>query len=289
MTSPVLLVHGGTTRREVKNRTARAEALKAVADSTWEILAGGGSALDAVTHAVTMLEDFPLFNAGTGSTLQSDGVARMSASLMDGRTARFSGVVNVQHVQNPIALCRHLQDDVDRVLSEEGALARARELGLDEKDVRTPRSIRRWKEGLERQGKGPRGTGTVGAVALDATGAVAAATSTGGRGMERVGRVSDSATAAGNYASGQAAVSCTGIGEDIVDGGLAVRFVQLVEAGLKPPQARQRLLRRMDERGWQAGFVGLDDQGGWAVGATTKELFWWYRGLSESRGFIEDD
>lgn len=266
---PVLVLQGGAGSRGAQARAdAIAESLKDIANAVWPALQGGGSALDAVVDAVRRLEDDPLFNAGTGAKLQVDGTARLSASLMDGTHARFTGVVNVEGLANPIVLCRHLLDDKDRVLAGAGALARARELHLDEKDVRTPASIAQWESKVAGR------SGTVGAVALDGNGQLAAATSTGGRGMERVGRVSDSCTATGNYATTAAAVSCTGIGEDIMDGALAVRIVQAVESGVPLHTACTTLTQRMDTHGWRAGLIAVDAEGRWSTLQTTEVLYW---------------
>jgi L-asparaginase len=267
--SPVLVIHGGAGKdRPAQTRQRIAEQLRTIAEQSWTALSQGASALEVVVAATQRLEADPLFNAGTGSKLQVDGGARLSASLMDGKTERFSGVVNVEGLGHPITLCLHLLDDNDRVLAGSGALARARELGLPETDVRTPESIAAWQAGIA--GK----TGTVGAVALDVHGHLAAATSTGGRGMERVGRVSDSCTVAGNFATDMAAVSCTGIGEDIVDGALAVRLTAAVEGGAPMKAAAMALEERMAAQDWSAGLIALDHTGAWATPHTTKRLYW---------------
>jgi len=267
--SPVLIIHGGAGKDSPLKKRARIAAhLRAIAENSWAGLLDGASALEVVVDATRQLESDPLFNAGTGSKLQADGAARLSASLMDGNQARFSAVVNVTGLAHPITLCRHLQDESDRVLAGEGALALARELGLEEADVRTPEAIARWEAQIAGQ------TGTVGAVALDGAARIAAATSTGGRGMERVGRVSDSCTVAGNYASAIAAASCTGIGEDIVDGAIAVQLVQAVELGQALGEASVRLLERMRGHDWRAGIIALDRSGAWVTPFTTERLYW---------------
>ena len=229
------------------------------------------------------LEDNPLFNAGTGSKLQMDGGARLSAALMDGTSEIFSGVVNVEGLTNPIELAAHLQGDADRVLCGSGAFERAMELGLQTGDVRTREAIEAWRTGAEGF------TGTVGVVALDANHRIAAATSTGGRGMERVGRVSDSATVAGNFASTAVGVSCTGIGEDIVNGALAARLVSTVEAGMPLRPATEALVNKMRLRAWSAGFIALDRNGHWVASTTTDIMYWAaIDGLGEHR-FADPD
>jgi L-asparaginase len=266
---PALIIHGGAGKpRAQPEREAVASALLDIGRTTWALLASGMPAVEAVVCATALLEDNPLFNAGRGSKLQCDGRARLSAALMDGERERFSGVVNAEGILNPIHLAARLQADEDRVLSGSGALRRARELGLAEGDVRTQRAIEDW-EGLV-EGK----TGTVGAVALDAHGRIAAATSTGGRGMEREGRVSDSATVAGNFATAAGGVSCTGVGEDIMNGALASRLVTLLEAGEGLKNASLRIKDRMNSMGWEAGFIAIDRHGQWVAPHTTEIMHW---------------
>ncbi len=266
---PALIIHGGAGRmRSRPERDKRADVLLEIARNAWSALSHGQSALDVAVNATVHLEDCPLFNAGRGSSLQCDGGARLSAALMGSEHERFSGVINVEGIVNPIQLAAHLQNETDRVLGGDGALARARELGLTEGDVRTEEAIQTWRERTE--GK----TGTVGVVALDDQGRIAAATSTGGRGMERVGRVSDSATVAGNFATRSAGVSCTGIGEDILNGALASRLVTLVEAGVPLTQAASQLADRMEKSEWKAGFIALDEHGNWAAPYTTDIMYW---------------
>ena len=269
MTLPVLIIHGGAGPHPSAERQALLkEHLARIAQTVHAQLTEGTPALDAVVEANRLLEDCPEFNAGTGSKLQSDGAARLSASLMDGTTERFAGVVNIEGTKNPILLTQALLSERDRTLCGEGARTRALELGLEQADVRTPASIARWKAAQEGE------TGTVGAVAVDLQGRIAAGTSTGGRGMERVGRVSDSCTVAGNFATAAAGVSCTGIGEDIVDGALAVRLVAGVDAGLSLEDAAAGLVARMRERGWTAGLIALDTHGLWAAIHTTDVMHW---------------
>lgn len=266
---PGLILHGGAGRpRPRAERAALKSLLAQVAEDAWSQVKAGQSAVHVAVEAARALEDMPLFNAGTGSKLQSDGAARLSAALMDGHLERFSGVVNVEGILNPILLCRQLQQERDRVLSGAGALQRARELGLREGDVRTEAALQSWREAIEGE------TGTIGAVVCDLRGHIAAATSTGGRGMEGIGRVSDSATVAGNFASPNAGVSCTGIGEDIVDGALAARAVAAVDSGLAIEDATARVRERMVTRQWAAGLIALDRQGRWSAIHTTAVMYW---------------
>ncbi|MBI4358250.1 MAG: isoaspartyl peptidase/L-asparaginase, partial [Candidatus Omnitrophica bacterium] len=160
------------------------------------------TAVETVVEVVRQLEDWPETNAGTGAMLQSDGNARLSASLMDGRLMRFSGVINIENIKNPILVAKLLQDEADQVLAAEGANQFARQRGFASYDLRTRESVKKWQEVMKM--KKAQKYGTVGACALDSNGHLAAATSTGGKGGERVGRVSDSALPAGNYANSYA-------------------------------------------------------------------------------------
>ena len=266
---PGLIIHGGAGRpRPRSQRDTIAEALSGIAQAAWAQLEEGAGALDVAVWAAKALEDNPLFNAGVGSKLQADGGARLSAAVMDGTHQRFSGVVNVEGLLNPIELAAALQIEKDRVLCGAGALRHARSLGLAEGDVRTETSIANWQRALEGE------TGTIGAVVLDQNGHIAAATSTGGRGMERTGRVSDSCTIAGNYATPVAGVSCTGVGEDIVDGALATRLVHSIETGETIQHAAERLTTRMEQKGWKAGLIALDHTGAWVAPHTTEIMYW---------------
>ncbi len=267
---PALIIHGGAGRaRNQEGQDAIARSLAHIASVCWSKIKDGESAMKVAVEAAVMLENDPLFNAGYGSKLQRDGQARLSAALMDGKDRRFSGVVNVQGILNPILLCQHLQAERDRVLAGEGASEKAKSLGLAEGDARSPAAIQAWKDAIDGE------TGTIGAVVFDQQGRIAAATSTGGRGMEGPGRVSDSCTVAGNYATPHAGVSCTGIGEDIVDGAMAVRIVTAVETGKPLKEASQILHRQMKDHDWNAGLIALDNTGAWSAIHTTEIMYWY--------------
>lgn len=263
-----LIIHGGFSERELpgeKLEGMRQGLLDCVRHS-WDSLASH-SALETVVEAVRWLEDDPRFNAGTGSKLQADGRVRMSAALMDGSSRLFSGVVNVERVQNPILLARRLQGETFTVLAGEGATAWARQHGFpDYEPVGTVRP--------------PDKSGTVGACALDDQGRLAAATSTGGRGQETVGRVSDSATVAGNYADAEGAVSCTGLGEEIVHEALAAR---LVCGGLE--RSFEQVFADCRQRDRHFGAIGLDRQGRPYRGECQGRLFWALIEDGQARGF----
>lgn len=245
-----------------------------------ELRAGTG-ALEAATFGIKLLEDHPHFNAGTGSVLQSDGQVRMSASMMDGMRQTFSGVLNVERLQNPIELAKFLQTQPDRILAASGAQELARQLGVPVYNPATKRRVEQWVESS--YGNDDIRTGTVGVVVLDQAGAIVAATSTGGRGKERLGRVSDSGTPAGNFANRHVGISCTGVGEDILDEGLAIRIAVRVEDGLSLSNAFERSFEEASKRSRSFGAIGLDAHGRIAWGKTTARIWAaWHDGLEIS-------
>ena len=172
------------------------------------------------------MEDDALFNAGTGSQIQSDGKIRMSAALMDGESQKMSGVINIKKVKNPIQVAQFLMQEDDRVLGGSGATSYARKNGFEAFDTEIAQRRTEYEAKIESLG-----SGTVGCVALDKAGKIAVATSTGGKGFELVGRISDSATVAGNYANSFCGVSLTGVGEDIVSNATAAKIVTRVTDG----------------------------------------------------------
>jgi L-asparaginase len=250
-----------------------------VCDEAYARLASA-TALDAVVMAVARLEDDPAFNAGTGSVLQADGRARLSASVMDGCRRRFAAVLNIERVRAPVLVARRLLEEDDRVLSgpEAGAFARAQ--GFEDWDPVTPERRRQWEAKRK-----DREQGTVGAVALDRDGRLAAATSTGGKWLARPGRVSDSGQPVGNYADDTAAVSCTGLGEHIVEEALAVRLSMDIAGGRSPAQAFSRALRALRRDGRHAAAIGVDRRGRVAW-MTTEPALWLVARTADGRATI---
>jgi L-asparaginase len=253
-----LIIHGGffsesTTSLEVK--VAKQNALKNIAAESYEYLKTH-TALETVVFAVALLEDNELFNAGLGSQIQSDGKIRMSASLMDGFTKKFSGVINIQNIQNPIKLSALLMQEDDRVLGAEGANKYASEKNIPFYNPELPQRRVEYEAKLK-----SKGLGTVGCVALDSNGKIAAATSTGGKGFELVGRISDSATTAGNYANDYAGVSCTGVGEDIVSASLASKIVTRISDGFSIDKAFEKSFFELKEFDGFAGAIAIDRDG----------------------------
>ncbi|MFO8041210.1 MAG: isoaspartyl peptidase/L-asparaginase [Sodalinema sp.] len=288
MVQPKLIIHGGagSSLKGKGGVAALREMLYGILDETYSLLRAGDSAKAAVVRGCQLLENEPRFNAGTGSVLQSDGQVRMSASLMDGTRQQFSGVINVSRLKNPIELVEYLQQERDRVLSDYGAAELARELQIPIYDPITDNRLQEWlqdrqdnfrrsmanviAEPVEDEGKDDNaGRGTIGVVALDAQGQLAAGTSTGGKGFERIGRVSDSAMPAGNYATRLAAVSCTGIGEDIIDECLAAKIVIRVSDGMSLQAAMEKSFAEATEHQRDLGAIALDAQGNIAWGKTS--------------------
>ena len=253
-----LIIHGGffsesSTNHETK--VAKQEALERIVKQSYSFLETH-SALETVVFAVSLLEDDALFNAGIGSQIQSDGKIRMSASLMDGVTQKMSGVINIEEVKNPIQVAEVLMNFDDRVLGGSGATQFARQHGFEKCSTEIPQRRAEYQAKLQSTG-----LGTVDCVALDHLGRLAAATSTGGKGFELPGRVSDSATVAGNYANEYCGVSLTGVGEDIVSNATAAKIVTRVTDGFTIENAFEKTFTELKPYDGFAGAIGIDKFG----------------------------
>lgn len=253
-----IIIHGGffsesATSNDMK--MAKQKALLDIVHDSYDYL-HTHTALETVVYAVSLLENDELFNAGLGSQIQSDGKIRMSAALMDGETQKFSGVINIEQVKNPICVAQKLMPHDDRVLGGSGATDFARENGFEMVSTETPQ--RRAEYEAKRAASG---IGTVGCVALDQQGKIAVATSTGGKGFEIPGRISDSATVAGNYANAYCGVSLTGVGEDIVSGAVAAKIVTRVTDGFTLEEAFQKTFSELKPYDGFAGAIAIDKEG----------------------------
>lgn len=253
-----IIIHGGffsesSTNHETK--VAKQEALLRIVKDSYAYLQTH-SAIDTVVYAVSLLEDDALFNAGIGSQIQSDGKIRMSASLMDGKTSKFSGVINIEEVKNPIQVAQVLMKVDDRVLGGSGATNFARQHGFEKFSTEIPQRKAEYEAKLASTG-----TGTVGCVALDKNGNLAAATSTGGKGFEIPGRISDSATVAGNYVNEYCGVSLTGVGEDIVSNATATKIVTRVTDGFSLDKAFEKTFTELKPYDGFAGAIAIDKDG----------------------------
>jgi beta-aspartyl-peptidase (threonine type) len=264
---PALIVHGGAGADPGGREELRGGMRDAVA-AGWRALAVGGTSLDAVEAAVRSLEDHPRFNAGRGSVLTSTGTVETDASIMEGDRLRNGAVAAVAGVRNPITLARRiLEDGRHSFFVGDGAGARARALGVpvcDPAELVTEQQRRRLAAVQ---------AGTVGAVALDRFGTIAAATSTGGTAGKLPGRVGDSALiGCGTYAeSTLGGVSCTGDGEAIIRVTLARRALDILKSVGEPGHACEVAVGVLVEEGrGQGGLILVDWRGrmGWARSTT---------------------
>jgi beta-aspartyl-peptidase (threonine type) len=268
-----IVVHGGAGRAAPEDREPRRAGVARAAEAGWAVLAAGGTALDAVLAAVVVLENDPQFNAGLGSVLTAEGTVEMDASVMTGHDLAAGAVGAVSGVPNPVLLARAVMDQGREVmLVGAAATARAASLGVptcDPAALITPESRQRW------QARRPAPGETVGAVARDATGRLAAATSTGGVGGQAPGRVGDSAViGAGTYADDTlGAGSATGPGEAIIRLGLVRVALTRVAAGLAPRDAARDALGQLRVRvGAQAGLIVVDASGAVGFSRTTESM-----------------
>jgi beta-aspartyl-peptidase (threonine type) len=292
-----IAIHGGAgviAREQLgpDGGAAYRQGLEAALDAGYAVLEAGGSSLDAVTTAVRLLEDNPLFNAGRGAVLAHDGRAYLDASIMSGKDLSAGAVTGVTTVRHPIDLARRVMQDSPHVmLSGEGAEEFAGLKGLE----RVPNDwfitpTRRQQLDRVLQGRSaPRnelqGLGTVGAVAVDARGDVAAATSTGGMTNKRWGRIGDAPIiGAGTYANNAScAVSATGHGEYFIRSVVAHDICALVEyKGWSLERAAKEVVQgKLVQRGGEGGIIAVDPQGNLVLEFNSPGMF---RGLRDSSG-----
>ncbi|WP_419870667.1 isoaspartyl peptidase/L-asparaginase [Chryseobacterium sp. CT-SW4] len=253
-----IIIHGGffsESDQSHETKTAKQNALKTIVQQAYAYLQSH-SAFDTAAYAVSLLEDDPLFNAGIGSQIQGDGVIRMSSAIMDGSSQKMSGVINIQNVKNPVFVAKKLIGEEDRILGGEGAKKYASENGFEDFSTEIPQRRQEYEDKLKNGGRG-----TVGCVALDKEGKLAVATSTGGKGFEIPGRISDSATVAGNYANSFCAVSCTGVGEDIVSNATATKIVTRVTDGMSLQSAFDKTFQELKSIDGFAGAIAINREG----------------------------
>jgi len=272
---PTIIVHGGAGADPSQAPEFRA-GVRAAVLAGWRVLVGGGSALDAVESAVRTLEDDPRFNAGRGSVLTRDGTIETDASIMEGDRLQCGAVAALVGVANPISAARKVLESRRHVLLVgNGALEFARSVGIPECDpasLITDRQRKRHAELARRLV--PPGGGTVGAVALDRSGTIAAATSTGGTPGKLPGRVGDSALiGCGTYAdSSLGGVSCTGDGEAIIRVVLGHRALRYLKDADDPDYAAKVAVDLLVEEGGGQGGLILIDWRGRAGHATSTRL-----------------
>jgi beta-aspartyl-peptidase (threonine type) len=300
-----LAVHGGAGTIEhskmtpEKEREYRAGLERALA-AGYEILKQGGSSLDATEAAVRVLEDDPHFNAGRGSVFTSAGTNEMDASIMDGKTLKAGAVGSVKHIKNPIGLARLVMEKSPHVMLDcAGAEAFAKTNGIELVDQKYFFTQERWDalqkiKAAEKSRTSSAGKnfvitdqdrhGTVGAVALDKNGNLAAATSTGGMTNKLPGRIGDTPViGAGTYANNKTcAVSCTGDGEYFIRVAAAHEVSALMEhRGMKLLEAAQSALDAVKELGGTGGLIAIDKNGDIALPFNTNGM---YRGYVDPAG-----
>ena len=253
-----VIIHGGFFSESSTNndtKLAKQQSLLRIVTDSYDYLKTH-TALETVVYAVSLLEDDELFNAGIGSQIQADGKIRMSASLMDGSTMKMSGVINIEEVKNPVQVAQILLNYDDKVLGGSGATNFARANGFEQFSTEIPQRRSEYEAKLAATR-----IGTVGCVALDMNGKIAVATSTGGKGFEIPGRISDSATVAGNYANEFCGVSLTGVGEDIVSGAVAAKIVTRVTDGFTLEKAFEKTFNELKPFDGFAGAIAIDNKG----------------------------
>jgi L-asparaginase / beta-aspartyl-peptidase len=288
-----IAIHGGagTILRSAMTPEKEArytQALRDARDAGYAVLAAGGSALDAVETAVTALEECPLFNAGRGSVFTAAGTHEMDASIMEGAGRQAGAVSLITGVRNPVRLARLVMERSGHVmLAGEGARAFAQAMGVEFKDAEWFHDDFRfdqWQQvrgsetfQLDHSDDKERKFGTVGAVALDQHGHLAAATSTGGMTNKRFGRIGDSPIiGAGTWADDRTcAISCTGSGEYFIRGVVAYDVACLIEhKGLSLAEAAEEVVqRRLLAIGGDGGLIALNTQGHIAMPFNTEGMY----------------
>lgn len=263
MNQPVLVIHGGCGRFEASDISFEQydEKLRSIVIEGYRFLKSR-SAEETALHVIRMLEDEEIFNSGTGSKLQKDGHVRMSASFMSGHDKRFSAVINVEKIRHPIDLAHRLREGKHTVLAGPPATKFARREDFEPYDPET--AYRRQEFEAKKEGD----TGTCGAVVVDHKGLICVGTSTGGIGYEVPGRVGDSPTVAGNFANRVCGVSCTGIGEHIINEAVAAAVVTRVSDGVSLHDAVNRSIENGNRNSYHFGLIAATADGDIRVGQT---------------------
>jgi len=236
-------------------------------------------ARSAVVHAIKLLEDNPLFNAGTGSKLQSDGKVRMSASLMTNDDCKFNAIINISNVKNPIEIANKLHKNKHQILAADGAIIFSRLNGFQYYNPITKERLAEFKE------KKINKYGTVGAVAIDNNKIICVGSSTGGVGNETVGRVSDTPTIAGAYVNNLCGVVTSGIGEQIINLGVASKICNFTEITKNLKESVQTIISQGVSRAYEFGLISLNNDETIIVSSTIQELFYASKNEKEIKTF----
>jgi L-asparaginase / beta-aspartyl-peptidase len=285
---PVLVVHGGAWAIPADMVDAHINGVRNAMAAGWRVLERGGSALDAVEEAVVIMEDDETFDAGRGSFLNREGRVQLDAIIMDGNTLRAGGVGCVEHLRNPVRAARKILSESPHVyFVAEGAERLAAEHGLPlckNEDLVIPREVQRLKEFQAHAAEqkpnlfAPEMShDTVGAVALDRDGNIAAATSTGGTLNKAPGRLGDSSLiGCGCYADNRsAAASTTGWGEPIMKLVLAKWAADRVQSGSTPEWVAKEAISHLEERlNGHGGIILLDSDGRFGIAHNTPRMAW---------------
>jgi L-asparaginase / beta-aspartyl-peptidase len=299
--SPLLVVHGGAWAIPDDLVEAHLRGVRNAIDAGWQVLEKGGSALDAVEEAVTVMENDEAFDAGRGSFLNRDGKVQLDALIMDGATLRAGGVGCVERLANPIRAARKVLSESPHVyFVAEGAERFAQEHGIplcQNQDLIIPREVERLRVCQASPECGSHelfaptiSHDTVGAVALDGSGNVAAATSTGGTLNKAPGRLGDSSLiGCGSYADNEsAAVSLTGWGEPIMKLVLAKWAADRVASGNLPQWAAAEAMNYLKDRvSGHGGIILLDSQGRFGLARNTPRMAWALRTPDQLRSGVK--
>lgn len=299
MRKPVIVVHGGSGTWQPERRQPGLKGVRRAAEIGFDVLMNEGSALDSVVEAVAMMEDDPAFNAGYGSSLTIDKTVEMEASIIDGKTLRAGAVGLLRDIKNPVRLARIVMENTDHVfLVGEGAEMLARLHNVERRDPVTDLRLRYYEQQKEMLVKGsselPKlarlvathpelfDLDTVGAVAFDKEGNVAAATSTGGFSLKLPGRIGDSPLiGCGTYADNQSgACSATGFGEIAIRLVLAKTVCGYMENGMAAQKAAEQAIklvnRRMPKVYNSMGVISVDVHGGAGAAHNSPNMCWAY-------------
>ena len=264
--------------------------LEAALRAGWNILENGGSSLDAVEAAVCSLEDFPLFNAGRGAVFTHEGKVELDAAIMDGHALKAGAVTFVKNIKNPVKLARLIMENTEHILlAGEGANQFAEQMGVKTEPDEYFFTEHRWLQLQEALADGrvqldhsiAKPIGTVGSVACDQNGHLAAATSTGGLTNKKFGRVGDTAIiGAGTYADETCAVSCTGHGEYFLLAATAFDVAARMKyKGLSLMEAAQEAIDHLTAINGEGGLIAVDNRGNVTLPFNSEGM---YRGKIES-------